>query len=158
MDALFRLHDLSSRSLFLVAGAALVASTGLYVAEVALRYAFNAPTTWSGEFVEYGLLVIIFLSLPEVTRAKAHITMDLVSQALSHRGRKALHGANMLVSACVCFASSYFAGVEALRQFNRNVLTNAANPIPRWWLTTLICVGLASAGLHLLRNAFGGGR
>lgn len=158
MDALFRLHDLTSRSLFQVAGAVLIASTGLYVAEVMMRYALNSPTTWSGEFVEYGLLAIIFLSLPEVTRAKAHITMDLISQALSQRGRKLLYSANMLVSAGVCFASSYFAGVEALRQFNRNVLTNAANPIPRWWLTTLICVGLASAGLHLLRNAFGSER
>lgn len=155
MEALFRLHDLSSRSLFMVAGAVLVASTGLYVAEVVLRYALNAPTTWSGEFVEYGLLAIIFLSLPEVTRAKAHITMDLVSQALSLRGRRMLYSANMLVSAGACFVASYFAGVEALRQFNRNVLTNAANPIPRWWLTTLICIGLLSAGLHMARDAFG---
>lgn len=158
MEILFRLHDLTSRNLFRVAGVILAACTGLYVAEVVLRYALNSPTTWSGEFVEYGLLAIIFLSLPEVTRAKAHITMDLVSQALSARGRKMLNTGNMFVAAGVCFASSYFAGVEALRQFNRNVLTNAANPIPRWGLTTLICVGLLSAGLHLLRNAFGGGR
>lgn len=158
MESLFRLHDLTSRSLFQVAGVVLVVSTGLYVAEVVLRYALNAPTSWTGEFVEYGLLAIIFLSLPEVTRAKAHITMDLVGEALPERRRRILYAANMLVSACVCFASSYFAGVEALRQFNRSVLTNAANPISRWWLTTLICAGLASAALHLLRNAFGSER
>lgn len=153
-----QLHDLSSRALFGVAGAVLVACAGLYVLEVVLRYFLNAPTTWSGELVEYGLLTIIFLSLPEVTRTKFHITMDLVSQSLPPRLAAVLGTVNPVAAGLVCLVASYFIGNEALRQFHRNVLTNAANPIPRWWLTAIICLGLFSAAVHLLRNAIGKNR
>lgn len=155
MSTLARLHDAVSRALFWCAGAALAVATVLYLVEVVARYGFNAPTTWTVEVVEYALLVIIFLALPDVTRAKAHITMDLVSGAIGPQKAERLAQVNGLLAAMACFLSAYIAGSEAARQFARGLLTNAANPIPRWWLTAIIAFGLASAALHFLRHSIG---
>jgi TRAP-type C4-dicarboxylate transport system permease small subunit len=155
MSTLAWLHDAMSRALFWCAGTALAVATVLYLVEVVARYGFNAPTTWTVEVVEYALLAIIFLALPEVTRTKAHITMDLISGMIGPRKAERLARVNGLLAAMACFLSAYIAGNEAARQFGRGLLTNAANPIPRWWLTAIISFGLANAALHFLRQTIG---
>ncbi|MEO0389867.1 MAG: TRAP transporter small permease [Pseudomonadota bacterium] len=153
MTPLLRLHDTSSRWLFRLAGAALLLAVALYAFEVVARYAFNAPTTWSGEAVQYALAVLIFCALPDVTRRAAHVAIDIVPEALPPKGRAILGRINNLVGAAACGVSAWIVAGEAWRQFERGLLTNAANPIPRWWITALIAVGLASAALHFVRHA-----
>lgn len=153
MRNLARLHDATSRGLFMAAGAALALVVGLYLYEVSARYLFNAPTTWSGEVVQYCLSAIIFLALPEITRRHGHIAIDLVPAHLS--GRKAiwLERFNAAVAGLASILAAAIVALEAHKQFSRGLLTNAAHPIPRWWITAIIAVGLASAALHFLRQA-----
>lgn len=149
------LHDASSRLLFRLAGAALAAIVVLYLFEVSARYVFNAPTTWSGEIVRYALSVLIFFALPEITRRGSHVAIDIVPSLLPDRLQSALLRAGFLLGSLVCFAAGAIAGREALRQIERGLMTNAAHPIPRWWITAIIAVGLISAGLHFARNGLG---
>ncbi|MEM8813387.1 MAG: TRAP transporter small permease [Pseudomonadota bacterium] len=149
-------HDATSRLLFRVAASALAAIVVLYLYEVVARYFFNAPTTWSGEAVRYALAGLMFLSLPEVTRRSAHVAIDILPEMLPPSLRRLLAGAGLLVSALVSSAASGIVTLEAIRQFERGLMTNAAHPIPRWWITTVIAIGLASAALHFLRQGFAG--
>jgi len=149
---LSRLHDLSSRGLFALAGAALTAAVLLYVFEVVARYAFDAPTTWSGETVQYALAIMIFCGLPEMTRRRAHIAIDMVPEMLSGKAVLWLKRFNLVVAALTSAATGFIVAREALRQFERGLMTNAANPIPRWWITALIALGLLSAAIHFLRH------
>ena len=153
MAHLQRLHDASSRVLFWLAGLALVGATGLYILEVVARYVFNAPTTWSLEAVQYALAVLIFGALPEVTRRAAHVAIDIVPTALPENWAGPLSRVNNLVGSAACAVAAWIASAEAVKQFDGGLLTNAAHPIPRWWITALIAVGLASAALHFLRHA-----
>lgn len=153
MKTLGRWHDVSSRWLFGLAGAALVAAVALYAFEVAARYFFDAPTTWSGEAVQYALAILIFCALPDVTRRAAHIAIDIVPEALPERARRGLGAVNHAVAALATAAAAWIVAGESLRQFDKGLMTNAANPIPRWWITALIALGLASAALHFLRHA-----
>ncbi|MEO0363282.1 MAG: TRAP transporter small permease, partial [Pseudomonadota bacterium] len=52
-----------------------------------------------------------------------------------------------------CATAGWIVAGESLRQFDRGLMTNAANPIPRWWITAVIALGFASASLHFLRHA-----
>jgi len=149
---LSRLHDLSSRGLFALAGAALTAAVLLYVFEVVARYAFDAPTTWSGEAVQYALAVMIFCGLPEMTRRRAHIAIDMVPEMLQGGAALWLGRINLMMAALASAATGLIVAREALRQFERGLMTNAANPIPRWWITALIALGLLSAAIHFLRH------
>jgi TRAP-type C4-dicarboxylate transport system permease small subunit len=158
MDRLAAWHDASSRWLFALAGGALAAIVALYVFEVVLRYAFTAPTTWSGEAVQYALAVLLFGALPEVTRRGAHVAIDIVPETLPPRTAAALGRINAALGAGACAVAGWIVAGEALTQFERGLMTNAANPIPRWWITAVIATGFASAALHFLRQAGARGR
>ncbi|XWN33226.1 MAG: TRAP transporter small permease [Devosia sp.] len=147
-----RVHDGSSKALFVAAGVALAAAAALYVFEVTARYAFNAPTTWSGEVVGYALCLVIFLGLPEATRRGAHIAIDIVPTTLSGWKAAVLMRTTDALASAACLAAGLIAGREALNQFSRGLMTNAAHPIPRWWITAVIAAGLLSASLHFLRH------
>ena len=145
-------HDTSSRWLFRLAGAALLLAVGLYVFEVIARYLFDAPTTWSGETVQYALAILVFCALPDVTRRGAHVAIDIVPEALPDGARSAVARLNALVATLATGAAAWIVTHESLRQFEKGLMTNAANPIPRWWITALIALGLASTSLHFLRH------
>lgn len=152
MRRLGALHDASSRWLFRLAGAALCAAVGLYVFEVVMRYALGAPTTWSGEAVQYALAILIFCALPDVTRRNAHVAIDILPEALPPAAALWLGRATTLVAVAACGTAGWIVAGEALRQFERGLMTNAANPIPRWPITAVIALGFGSAALHFLRQ------
>lgn len=155
MTALGRWHDASSRWLFRLAGAALLLAVALYAFEVVARYLFDAPTTWSTEAVQYALAILIFCALPDVTRRSAHVAIDIVPDSLPPRTRGILARINALIAALTTGVAAWIVAGESLRQFDKGLMTNAANPIPRWWITALIALGLASAALHFLRQTRG---
>lgn len=152
MRVLGQWHDESSRWLFRLAGAALLLAVALYAFEVVARYLFDAPTTWSGEAVQYALAVLIFCALPDVTRRSAHVAIDIVPEALPVNARTILARINALVAALATGLAAWIVAGESLRQFEKGLMTNAANPIPRWWITAFIALGLTSAALHFLRH------
>ena len=150
------LHDAATRGGFYVAGVALIAIAFLYLLEVVLRYFLNAPTDWTLEVIRYLLLVTIALAAPEVTRTRAHIVIDMVYTWFRNPRAEAVYRA-AIAGACMgaCLLAAYILGSETLRQFDRGVQTNAAYPIPRWWLTAMLTYGFASMALHFLAGAVG---
>ncbi len=152
MHRLARFHDTSSRWLFALAGGALCLAVALYVFEVIMRYGFGAPTTWSVEAVQYALAILIFCALPDITRRNAHVAIDIVPEALPPRAALWLGRITALLAAGACGVAGWIIAGEAARQFERGLMTNAANPIPRWWITAIIALGFASAALHFLRE------
>ncbi|MDG4650631.1 TRAP transporter small permease [Roseibacterium sp. SDUM158017] len=152
MRRLGALHDASSRWLFALAGGALCAAVALYVFEVVMRYGFGAPTTWSGEAVQYALAILIFCALPDVTRRNAHVAIDILPEALPPPASLWLGRGTKLLGAAACLVAGWIVAGEAMRQFDRGLMTNAANPIPRWPITAVIALGFGSAALHFLRQ------
>lgn len=152
MRRLADFHDATSRWLFGLAGGALCLAVCLYVFEVVMRYGLGAPTTWSVEAVQYALAVLIFCALPDITRRNAHVTIDIVPEALSPSAGLWLGRLTALLAAIACGVAGWIIAGEAARQFDRGVMTNAANPIPRWWITAAIALGFSSTALHFLRR------
>jgi len=130
----------------------LLLAVSLYAFEVVARYIFDAPTTWSGEAVQYALAILIFCALPDVTRRSAHVAIDIVPEALPKNARNVLAWINALVAALATGSAAWIVAGESMRQFEKGLMTNAANPVPRWWITAFIALGLASAALHFLRH------
>ena len=153
MEMIGQVHDASSRWLFRLAGAALMLAVALYGFEVIARYLFDAPTTWSGEAVQYALAVLIFCALPDVTRRTAHVAIDIVPEALPDQPRRLLGRVNNLIATLATGVAAWIVANESVTQFAKGLMTNAANPIPRWWITAFIALGLASSALHFLRHA-----
>ncbi len=153
MRRLAAFHDVTSRWLFVLAGGGLGIAVLLYVFEVVTRYGFGSPTTWSVEAVQYALAVMIFCALPDITRRNAHVTIDIVPEALPPTTAFWLGRFTAVIAAVACGVAGWIIAGEALRQFERGLMTNAANPIPRWWITAVIAIGFSSAALHFMRQA-----
>jgi len=149
-----KFHDMTSRVLFWCAGGALALAVSLYVFEIIARYFFNAPTSWSGELVQYCLCVLIFFALPEVTRKKAHVAIDMIPEMLSPKMQQILRRINALLAGCTCFVAGAIVTTAVFKQFDTGLLTNAVHPIPRWWITSVIMIGLISSGIHFIRKAY----
>lgn len=154
VKAVLRMHDCLSQALFSLAGAALLAATGLFLFEVVSRYLLNNPSTWSNEFVEYCLAVMIFSALPEVTRRNMHIAVEVVPEHLPAFASFWLSKVVLIFSVVVCACAGWIMALEAIKQFGQGLMTNAAYPVPRYLLTGLLATGLIGAATHFFRQLF----
>lgn len=65
--------------------------------EIVLRTFFAMPQIWVMEFSEYALLYITFLSTSWLLRIDGHVSVDMLTNALSHDWKRRL----ALVSAAI---------------------------------------------------------
>jgi C4-dicarboxylate transporter DctQ subunit len=155
LQRLGRLHDALTTAGFAGAAVCVAIITGSFWYEVIARYFFNAPTTWSYDVASYLLCPMIFLTLPELTRRKANISVAFLVDGLPQRHRARLAALILLVAGLVCLAGAWIGGAETWRQFVRGVETISAVPIPKWWVSVFILYGLLGAGTYFLRQFAG---
>ena len=153
MSLLGRALDGATSLLASLASAALAAMAGLYLYEVAARYLFGAPTIWSAEAVGYALAAVIFAALPQVTRARAHVAVDILPTSLAPRAGRALARLTDAAAALAAAGAGAIVAREAWRQFERGLTSSGAVGLPRWPVTALIALGLLLAAAHLARHA-----
>ena len=150
---LVRLLDALTKGLFALACIALVTMWVGYMAEVVLRYLFNAPTRWSSYVVSYALAACVALSLPAVTRDGAHVAITSLIDRLPQRLQGRCQRLLAVVSALACLTAGVLIAVQAGVQWRDGIETVAALPIPKWWLSGLVALGLGGAAAQFLRLA-----
>src|SRR5262245_21445792 len=79
------LHDALTAASFAASAAVLAAIAFSFCYEVVARYFFGAPTSWANAFVSYFLCAAIFLAVPELTRRRAHVAINLLLDRLAPR-------------------------------------------------------------------------
>ncbi len=55
--------------------------------DVAMRYIFNAPTTWSFEINRYMLIMVVFFGGPWTLPAGGHVAVDIFTENASEKNR-----------------------------------------------------------------------
>lgn len=70
----------------------LAAMTGITFVDVFLRYLFSAPIPGAFEIVEFMLGLMVFASIPLVTRTKGHITVSLFDSFIRGGFRRVIAG------------------------------------------------------------------
>jgi TRAP-type C4-dicarboxylate transport system permease small subunit len=91
------LRALSTFFLYVAAGAALV-MTSLVVLASIMRYLLGSPFRFTEELVALLYLGMVFLTIPNSTVRRQHITVDLLKTSLRPRGRKWLGVASLVVT------------------------------------------------------------
>jgi C4-dicarboxylate transporter, DctQ subunit len=122
--------------------------------EVGSRYFFSAPTRWISDYAAYGLCVTVFLTVPEISRARAHVAITFLVDGLSARRARTLRRLIALVATVACLFAAWISADENIRQFAAGEETVATIPIPRWWISIFITYGFLGAGIHFLRQVF----
>jgi TRAP-type C4-dicarboxylate transport system permease small subunit len=150
--SLYRWHKRLSGYGVRLAAIGLAISIVSYSVEALARYLFNAPLNWSVDLGSYLLCVCVFLALPQITLQRQHIALGLVLDNMAPRHRSVYSRVIAGISAIVCLLTALIVSIEGLRQFDQHILTSAANPIPKWWLSAFVCLGLIGAVIHLVRQ------
>lgn len=154
-NPVLRAHDLLTTVSTYIGGAALGASTLMYIYEVAVRYFFNAPTTWTSDWTSYLLVIVIFAVAPELCRRGGHIAIELLPENLPSTPRRVLETVTMALAAAVCLTSGWIAFEEAIQLFDRGVVTIASAKTQKWWIMAVIVYGFFNSGLYFIRHCYG---
>lgn len=151
-NPILRAHDLLTLVSTYIGGAALGASTLMYIYEVAVRYAFNAPTTWTSDWTSYLMVVVIFAVAPELCRLGSHIAIEIFPEHLPEKPRRVLETTTMVLATAVCLASGWIALDETIDLFNSGVVTIASSATQKWWIMAIIAYGFINSGLYFMRQ------
>jgi TRAP-type C4-dicarboxylate transport system permease small subunit len=119
--------------------------------DVGARYFLGAPIGWVFEFVQHGMLLMLFLGLGWVTRAREHVAVEILVDAVPPVPRRGMLVFANLASAGICAFVGAWAAAGAFDNFRRGVLTDGIYPIPRGWLITAIAIGFFFATVEFLR-------
>ncbi len=145
-------HDAVTRAGFIGAALCLAVITGSYCYEIVARYFFSAPTVWAGALVSYALCAMVFLTMPELTRQRAHIVLTLLQNFMSDQSASVLRRVVCVAAGVACMFAAWFIAHAIIGQYQQDVHTISAWPIPKWPLSTFIVYGMFSSSVHFLRQ------
>lgn len=152
LSKLARWHDAVTTAGFAVAACVLGGIVISFCYEVAARYFFSAPTSWANALVAYMLCAAIFLAVPELTRRRAHVAINLLLDRLRASHAHMLMRMIRVAGAAACLLAAWFTGNATLDQFQQGIDTISAYPVPKWLVSIFIPYGMLSSGLYLLRD------
>ena len=145
-------HDTLTSASFVAAACVLGGIAASFCYEVAARYFFSAPTSWANAFVSYMLCAAIFLAVPELTRRRAHVAINLLLDRLSTPNALVLNRLIRGAGAGACLLATWISANATLDQIALGIDTISAYPIPKWCVSMFIPYGMLSSGLYFLRD------
>lgn len=145
-------HDAATRAGFIGAALCLGVITCSYCYEVVSRYFFSAPTIWASALVSYALCAMVFLTVPELARQRAHIVISLLSDSMSNHSAAVLRRVVCMVAGVVCMIAAWFGGRATVSQYELDIQTITAWPILKWPLSAFIVYGMFSTSIHFFRQ------
>ena len=146
------LHDALTSASFVASAIVLGGIAFSFCYEVAARYLFSAPTSWANAFVSYLLCAAIFLAIPELTRRRAHVAINLLLDRLTPPRALMLNRLIRFAGAGACLLATWISANATLDQINLGIETISAYPVPKWCVSIFIPYGMLSSGLYFLRD------
>jgi TRAP-type transport system small permease protein len=122
---------------------------GLMAAQVVARYVFGSPIAWTEELARFVLIWLGFMSAAFVMAEGRHIAVDVISRALSRRGRLVLECISSLAVVTAC-AVMLPAGIVFAQRMG--AVRSPALGIPMSWWYWAAAAGLSLIALHTIVN------
>jgi len=150
MAAFISLIDGLSRALFFLA-CLLVAAMVLVVAyDVGTRNLGMRPPIWAVNSVEYAMLYVTFLALPELVRTRGHVCVELLLVAIGSTARKHLEKGLHVLAALICLYLAWRSGVELWKTIQSGSYEVRSFDMPMWALFLSMPFGFLLGGLQFI--------
>lgn len=149
MDRLFAI-------LTTIAGILYLAGAAVTVADVQMRWWFNAPIRGAIEMTAYLIGAGALFSIPDGFARRSHITAQLLSDLVGHRGQRALGYLGMLASVVFVVLLCVLTVRNALGRVSSVETTPELGlPLATLWMIAAagVCLWVAGALVGLLRYA-----
>lgn len=109
--------------------------------DVAMRYIFGAPTTWSFEINRYMLIMVVFFSGPWALPAGGHVAVDILTEKVSKKKQAFMEVISSIMA--IMYMSVFFieSTAFALDAFKGNVKSTEYLEWPLWPMRTFLVIG-----------------
>ncbi len=136
--------------------AALVGVVGVMVAvvfaQVVARYGLNASIPWADEIARLGFVAMVFFGISVAVRARAHIGITLLADALPGPARVLLRRLVLGVCGALSALVAWEGAVIAAEQWDERMISL---DLSSGWFLVPVIAGMAVSALHFLAAAFG---
>ena len=109
--------------------------------DVAMRYIFNAPTTWSFEVNRYMLIMVVFLGGPWTLAAGGHVSVDLVTEKMADRRRLWLDMATSVMAVAYMLMFTWESVVFTWEAWENSVRSTEYLAWPLWPIRMFLVIG-----------------
>jgi TRAP-type C4-dicarboxylate transport system permease small subunit len=137
---------------YFISGGALAIILMSVLTEVFMRYFFNSPTKWSNDLCTWMMAVSIMFALPEITRTKGNIAIDVLVEKLPIHIKSKIYRVIAIAAFAICMVTVWICGGESFRQYSNEIATMWINPIPKWWISIAVPIGFLLCGIQFLRE------
>jgi TRAP-type C4-dicarboxylate transport system permease small subunit len=140
------------RAWMFVACVCLFAVMIIITADVAARYFFRSPLSWSFDLVSLYLMpAIFFLALSDTLHKNHHVNVDIIFPHISVRTAHVLGLVSSALATIAFAAMGYVAAIHTWEEFRAGNVASGAIQWPSWVGSALVLLG---TGLLLLRLVF----
>jgi TRAP-type C4-dicarboxylate transport system permease small subunit len=121
------------------------------VADVSLRYLFNAPLAWSYDAISLFLLPgVFFLSVGYTHGTHGHVAVDILHNYVSERARYAFEALTSLIATPVFAFIAWIAAQKTWIDWTSGTYLTSGLEVPTWSTSFMLPLGF---GLLTLRSA-----
>ncbi|MEW5420959.1 TRAP transporter small permease subunit [Amorphus sp. 3PC139-8] len=154
MTAIFRAIDRLSDLSAVLAKILIVFIFAHILVEIAARNLFSTSTFVLDEFVGYSVAAATFLAAGATFKAGEFIRVGFLGELLNNRdrARAALEAACTLVTLAVVLMLARYFILNAIKHFERGVVSDTIAKTPLWVPEALVCFGLVMFALQLLSH------
>ena len=131
-----------------VGGLLFVVITLIVFYEIAARYVFNSPTTWSIDVSIYLVIWATFLGAAYTLKEGGHIMVDVILKKFSRRSARKIRLATYTLLLVFCLVLLWRGTVACIDAVRYNEVTLSAHRFPLWLPMSAIPTGSFLLGLQ----------
>jgi len=151
-----RLVDAVDAALIAVGALMLFALMCLVVADVSLRYLFNAPLQWSFEVIsKYLMPGLFFLAVSHTLKAHSHVAVDILHNYVKTRTRYVFEAIGSIAALPGFAVCAWMAAGVTLEDFRTGAMASDGMAVPTWSVSIFLPLGFGLLALRLLLNGIG---
>lgn len=128
----------------------------IVVADVSMRYLFNAPLHWSFDVISNYLMPgLFFLAVSHTLKAHSHVAVDIVHNYVGSRTRYVFESIGSILAVPAFAICTWNAALVTVNDFQTGATATSGLPIPTWSVSLFLPLGFGLLTLRLALNGIG---
>ncbi len=126
------------------------------VADVTLRYLFNAPLTWSYEVItSYLMPGLFFMVAAHTLKANAHVCVDILHNYVGTKTRYVFEALSSTLAVPVFALATWVSAQNTWDDLQSAAVSSSGMELPTWSISLMLPVGFGMLTLRLALHAYG---
>lgn len=126
------------------------------VADVTLRYVFNAPLVWSHEVIaSYLMPGLFFMAASHTLSANAHVCVDILHNYVGRSTRYVFEAISCTLVMPIFGLAAWVSGQNTWQDLQAGAVSSSGMELPTWTISVMLPIGFGLLTLRLALHAWG---